>query len=58
MYARHGYVFADAGRNVFDGRWWYEPAAGLSAEDAAEALTPKDRYNLDVLDAKAAVCGR
>lgn len=58
IYARHGYVFRDAARNTpFEGRSWYAAEGGLDADGAARALTPKDRYNLDVLEALASVCG-
>lgn len=58
VYARHGYAFRDAARNApFEGRRWYVVEAGMGSAEAADALTPKDRYNLDVLEAVASVCG-
>ncbi len=57
VYARHGYVFHDDARNApFRGRSWYAAEAGLDSTAAARALTPKDRYNLDLLEALASVC--
>ena len=58
VYARHGYSFADPARNApFQGREWYAVEVGMDAAEAADALTPKDRYNLDVLEALGSVCG-
>jgi hypothetical protein len=59
IYARHGYVFRDAARNAsFEGRFWYAPEVGLGAAEVVDVLTPRDRYNLDLLEARGDVCGR